>query len=93
MSRPRSSADAIPLSPEACSNRQIFYMDEIERAVLAGLQQHLKAPHLLKEFAKTYQEERQQLASEKTRRRSQVESQLAQLERVREFRWKLPARS
>ena len=70
-----------------CSNRQIFYMDEIERAVLAGLQQHLKAPHLLKEFAKAYQEERQQLASEKTRRRSQVESQLAQLERSIDRLW------
>lgn len=70
-----------------CSNRQIFYMDEIERAVLAGLQQHLKAPHLLKEFAKTYQEERERLASDRTRRRSQIENQLTQLERSIDRLW------
>lgn len=33
--------------------------------MLGGLQQHLKAPHLLKAFAKSYEEERRKLASEK----------------------------
>ena len=70
-----------------CSNRKIFYMDEIEELVLTGLQRHLKAPHLLKEFAKTYQEERQRLACEKTKRRSQTENQLAQLERSIDRLW------
>ena len=70
-----------------CSNRKIFYMDEIETSVLAGLQKHLKAPRLLKEFAKTYLEERQRLASEKTKRRSQTENQLAQLERSIDRLW------
>lgn len=44
-----------------CSNRKILYLDEIEKAVLTGLQQHLKAPNLLKEFVRTYQEERERL--------------------------------
>jgi site-specific DNA recombinase len=70
-----------------CSNRKIFYMDQIETAVLGGLQQHLKAPHLLKEFARTYQEERERLAGEKLRRRSQIESQLGQLQRSIDRLW------
>jgi site-specific DNA recombinase len=63
------------------------YIDQIETAVLSGLQQHLKAPHLLKEFARTYQEERERLAGEKLRRRSQIESQLGQLQRSIDRRW------
>jgi site-specific DNA recombinase len=70
-----------------CSNRKIFYMDQIETAVLSGLQQHLKSPHLLKEFARTYQEERERLAGEKLRRRSQIESQLGQLQRSIDRLW------
>ncbi|MBG0802918.1 hypothetical protein IYW40_15740 [Methylocystis sp. H4A] len=50
-----------------CSNRKILYLDEIEKAVLTGLQQHLKAPNLLKEFVRTYQEERERLAADKVR--------------------------
>ncbi len=70
-----------------CSSRKIFYMDEIERAVLGGLQKHLKAPRLLREFAQAYQEERQRLAGEKRRRRGQIESQLAQLGRAIDRLW------
>ncbi len=62
-------------------------MDEIERAVLGGLQKHLKAPRLLREFAQAYQEERQRLAGEKRRRRGQIESQLAQLGRAIDRLW------
>ncbi len=71
----------------SCSNRKIFYMDEVEKAVLAGLQQHLKAPHLLREFAKTYQEERQRLTTEKRRLRGKLEGQLAQLQRGIDRLW------
>lgn len=70
-----------------CSNRRIFYMDEIERVVLNGLQKHLKAPHLLREFAEAYQEERQRLASKRIKRRSQVENELAQLQRSIDRVW------
>ena len=70
-----------------CSNRKIFYMDEIERSVLAGLQKNLKAPHLLKEFVTAYLEERQRLASAKIQRRSQTENQLARLERSIDWLW------
>jgi site-specific DNA recombinase len=70
-----------------CSNRRIFYMDEIERVVLSGLQKHLKAPRLLREFAEAYQEERQRLASKRIKRRSQVENELAQLQRSIDRVW------
>ncbi|MGD9657987.1 MAG: recombinase family protein [Methylocystis sp.] len=70
-----------------CSNRKIFYLDEIEKAVLAGLQQHLKAPKLLKEFVRTYQEERERLAAEKIRRRGKLESRLAEVQRALDRMW------
>jgi Recombinase/Recombinase zinc beta ribbon domain/Activator of Hsp90 ATPase homolog 1-like protein len=66
----------------SCENRKIFYMDDVEKSVLAGLQQHLKAPRLLKEFAKSYQEERERLASEKRRIRGKLETQLGQIQRM-----------
>lgn len=71
----------------SCTNRRIFYMDEIDKAVLAGLQQHLKSPHLIKEFARTYQEERERLASEKRTRRSKLDSQLAKVQRGIDRLW------
>ena len=72
---------------EACSNSKIFYIDEIEKSVLAGLQKHLRAPHLLKEFVTAYLEERQRLASEKTNRRSQMDNQLAQVKKAIDRLW------
>ncbi len=71
----------------SCENRKIFYMDDVEKAVLAGLQQHLKAPRLLKEFAKSYQEERERLASEKRRVRGKLETQLGQIQRGIDRLW------
>uniref|UniRef100_Q11G64 Recombinase n=1 Tax=Chelativorans sp. (strain BNC1) TaxID=266779 RepID=Q11G64_CHESB len=71
----------------SCTNHKIFYLDEIDKAVLAGLQQHLKAPHLIKEFARTYQQERERLASEKRTRCSKLESQLAKAQRAIDRLW------
>jgi site-specific DNA recombinase len=69
----------------ACSNRKIFSMDEIERALHCGL---LKAQHLLKQFVEAYQQERQRLASKRIRRRShQIENELAQLQRSIDRLW------
>jgi site-specific DNA recombinase len=70
-----------------CSNRKVFYLDEIERAVLTGLQQHLKAPELLREFVTTYQEERLRLAAEKFRQRGRLESKLAEVQRSLDRMW------
>jgi site-specific DNA recombinase len=70
-----------------CSNRKIFYMDEIEKSVLAGLQRNLKAPILLKEYVRAYLEERQRLAFEKTKQRSHTENQLAQVGRSIDWLW------
>ena len=71
----------------SCSNRKTFYMDAIEKAVLAGLQQHLKAPHLLKEYAEAYQEERERLAGDKRVRRAKLETQLGVIRRSTERLW------
>ena len=70
-----------------CANRKIFYLDEIEKAVLTGLQQHLKAPELLREFVTTYQEERMRLAAEKVRKRAKLESKLAEVLRLLDRLW------
>jgi site-specific DNA recombinase len=56
-------------------------------AVLAGLQQHLKAPQILKEFAEAYQMERMRLANQKRSRRSKLESQLGQVQRGIDRLW------
>jgi hypothetical protein len=70
-----------------CSNRKIFYLDEIEKAVLTGLQQNLKAPALLKEFVKTYQEERERLAAEKVSHRGKLERKLGEVQRSLDRMW------
>jgi site-specific DNA recombinase len=54
---------------------------------LAGLQQHLKAPKLLREFVRTYQEERERLAADKVRQRAKLESKLAEIQRSLDRMW------
>jgi hypothetical protein len=71
----------------SCENARVFYMDEIERAVLAGLKQHLKAPALLKEFVEAYQRERERLSAEKHRRRSDLERKHAETKRLLDRAW------
>ena len=71
----------------SCDNARIFYMDDIEHAVLAGLQKHLKSPALLKEFAEAYQQERQRLSADKRRARSGLEAKLAATKRLLDRAW------
>ncbi len=71
----------------SCENRKILYMDDLESAVLGGLKKHLKAPHLLKEFAKTYQEERERLVADTRRARSGLEARLAKTTRLLDRAW------
>jgi len=71
----------------ACSNNRIFYMDEIEAAVLAGLKQHLKAPQLLREFAEAYQQERERATADKRRRRIVLENKLGEIKRLLDRSW------
>ena len=71
----------------SCENARVFYMDEIERAVLAGLKQHIKAPALLKEFAEAYQRERERLSADKHRRRSDLERKHAETKRLLDRAW------
>ena len=71
----------------ACNNNRIFYMDEIEAAVLAGLKQHLKAPHLLREFAEAYQQERERATADKRRQRIVLENKLGEIKRLLDRSW------
>jgi site-specific DNA recombinase len=68
-------------------NNRIFYMDEIEAAVLSGLKQHLKAPHLLREFAEAYQQERDRAIADKRRQRTLLENKLAEIKRLLDRSW------
>ncbi len=70
-----------------CDNRRVLYLDEIEASVLSGLKRHLKAPHLLKEFARTYQEERERLVADKRKSRTGLEAKLEKTKRLLERAW------
>jgi site-specific DNA recombinase len=70
-----------------CDNHRVFYMDEIEHAVLTGLKEHLKAPKLLKEFAEAYQRERERLSADKHRLRTGLEAKLAETKRLLDRAW------
>ncbi|MEM7696723.1 MAG: recombinase family protein [Pseudomonadota bacterium] len=71
----------------SCKNRRVLYMDEVEKAVLSGLKTHLKAPHLLREFADAYQTERQRLAGEKRRRRGRLQTRVGEIKRLLDRAW------
>ena len=71
----------------SCDNRKVFYMDQIEKAVLSGLKQHLEAPGVLKAFVESYQQERERLASDRRRRRGELESKLEKTTRQLDRAW------
>ncbi|WP_245523692.1 zinc ribbon domain-containing protein, partial [Mesorhizobium sp. M8A.F.Ca.ET.167.01.1.1] len=48
----------------SCSNRRILYLPEIEKAVLDGMREQLKAPELIEAYVRKYNEERRRLAAQ-----------------------------
>jgi len=64
----------------ACPAPKTFYLDRIEAAVVDTLRQHLRAPELLAEYVKTYNETRLELAREARRSRSTLERRIAALD-------------
>jgi site-specific DNA recombinase len=56
-----------------CTNTRTFYLDEIERRVLAGLEAQLKDPRGIERFLKTYTEERRRLAAAEEAKRHRKE--------------------
>ena len=63
-----------------CAVRTPFYLDTIERAVIDGLRNRLTDRGAIELYLKVYNEERQRLASEASRNRTQVECRLTSVE-------------
>ncbi|TPJ78850.1 recombinase family protein [Mesorhizobium sp. B2-5-13] len=57
----------------SCSNRRIIYLPEIEKAVLDGMRQQLKAPDLIEAYIRKYNQERRELAAQANSLRTALE--------------------
>jgi len=64
-----------------CPNGRAYYLDDIERRVLAGLEEQLKDPRAIEQFLKTYVEERKRLAAAETAKRQRKETRLSEVRR------------
>jgi pimeloyl-ACP methyl ester carboxylesterase len=58
-----------------------FYLEEIERRVLSGLEAQLKEPRAIERFLKTYVEERKRLAAADEAKRRRKETRLGEVQR------------
>ncbi|HMA73130.1 MAG TPA: recombinase family protein, partial [Xanthobacteraceae bacterium] len=65
----------------ACTNGRAFYVDEIEKRVLAGLAAQLKDPRAIERFLRTYIEERKRLAAAAGAKRQRLEKRLGETKR------------
>lgn len=65
----------------ACANGRAFYLEEIERRVLSGLEVQLKEPRAIERFLKTYSEERKRLAAAEEAKRQRKETRLGEVKR------------
>ncbi len=64
-----------------CTNTRAFYLDEIERRVLAGLEAQLRDPRAIERFLHTYTEERKRLAAAEETKRHRKETRLGEVQR------------
>jgi site-specific DNA recombinase len=64
-----------------CDNQHRIRRDELERRVLDGLKHRLLAPELVEEFARTFHDEVNRLASEQSESRAQDEGRLEAVQR------------
>jgi DNA invertase Pin-like site-specific DNA recombinase len=69
-----------------CSDPKTFYVDEVEDAVITGLQAELKSPQVFIAYAREYHAERQRLAAKTSsniarleRRRGEIDREVARL--------------
>lgn len=60
----------------SCDNRKAFYLDRIERAVIAALKSELTSPDLLSAYVAEYNAERRRLAKARAVDRAKLESRL-----------------
>ncbi|TPM57458.1 recombinase family protein [Mesorhizobium sp. B2-2-4] len=68
----------------SCSNRRIIYLPEIEKAVLDGMREQLKAPDLIEAYIRKYNEERRQLAAQGNGIRTALETKRDRIEGERQ---------
>jgi site-specific DNA recombinase len=64
-----------------CRDAKTFYLESVERAVLAGLQAEMRHPRVIAEYVRTYHEERKRLAAQADAKRSRIERRLGELNR------------
>jgi site-specific DNA recombinase len=62
-----------------CTNGRAFYLDDITRRVLSGLEEQLKDPRAIERFLKTYVGERRRLAAAEEAKRTRKETRLGEV--------------
>ena len=67
----------------SCSNRRIFYLQDVEEAVLRGMAEELKDTRLIETYVRAYNEERKRLAATAISRRARIERRRDRLEAER----------
>jgi site-specific DNA recombinase len=68
----------------SCSNRRIFYLADVEEAVLRGMTEELKDARLIETYVRAYNEERKRLAATAISRRTRIERRRDRLEAERQ---------
>jgi site-specific DNA recombinase len=68
----------------SCSNRRIFNLPDVEKAVLEGMAEELKDPRLIETYVRKYNEERTRLAATAVSTRIQIERKRDRLESERQ---------
>ena len=64
-----------------CPDPITFYVDTVEKAVLAGLKSELRHPDVIAEWVRTYQAERKRLAKQRDTTRARAERRLGEIAR------------
>lgn len=64
-----------------CSNRRPYYLDVVERTVVAGLREQLADRGVIEEYVKEYNTQRRALAANSMRDRAAIEKRLAEVAR------------
>ncbi len=67
-----------------CSNHRIFYLPEVEKAVIEGMAEALKDPRLIETYVRTYNEERKRLAATANATRTRIGKKRDRLESERQ---------
>ena len=68
----------------SCSNHRIFYLPEVEKAVIEGMAEELKDPRLIETYVRTYNEERKRLAATANATRTRIGKKRDRLESERQ---------